>query len=95
MPREVTRFAGSSAELIRAATGRLSARYIPVNVCMPRSLAAWASTWRSSLARPTSRQPGVTAMATSAVPSCSALVAGDRDTALAGGFDGEEREPAG
>ena len=23
------------------------------------------------------------------------LVAGDRDTALAGGFDGEEREPAG
>jgi cellulase/cellobiase CelA1 len=34
MPREVTRFAGSSAALIRAATGLLSARYIPVNVCM-------------------------------------------------------------
>ena len=72
MPPEMTRFAASSASLIRAVTGRLSARYVPVNVCMPRSLAAWASMRSSSVARPTSRQPGVTAMATSAVPSCSA-----------------------
>ena len=94
MPPEVTWFAGSSASLIRAVTGRLSARNVPVNVWMPRSLAAWASMRRSSLASPASRQPGATAMATSAVPSCPALVAGDRDTALAGGFDGDEREPA-
>ena len=66
MPREVTRFAGSSASLIRAVTGRLSARGVPVNVWMPRSLASWASRRRSSLARPTSRQLGVTAMAASA-----------------------------
>ena len=32
MPREVTRFVGSSTSLIRAVTGRLSARYVPVNV---------------------------------------------------------------
>src|SRR5271169_5365588 len=72
MPPEETWSAGSSAALIRAVTGRLSARYVPVNVCMPRSLAAWASRRRSSVARPASRQPGVTAMATSAVPSWSA-----------------------
>ena len=72
MPCEVSRFACSSAALIRAATGLLSARYVPVNVCMPRSLAAWASRRSSSLARPASRQPEVTAMATSAVPSRSA-----------------------
>ena len=68
MPREVTRFAGSSAALIRDATGLLSSKYIPVNVCMPRSLAAWASRRRSSLARPSSRQSGVTAMAMRAWP---------------------------
>ena len=95
MPREVTRFAGSSASLIRAATGRLSARYVPVNVCMPRSLAAWASMRRSSAG-----QAGVAPArrdrdgdVRGAVLS-GWLVAGDRDTALAGGFDGDEREPA-
>ncbi len=94
MPPEVTRFAGLSAALIKAVTGLLSARYVPVNIWMPRSLAARASRRSSSPARPASRQPGGDrdGDVRGAVLS-GGLVAGDRDTALAGGFDGDEREP--
>ena len=94
MPPEVTRFAGSSAALIKAVTGRLSARYVPVNIWMPRSLAAWASRRSSSPARPASRQPGGDRDGdVRGAVLADGLVAGDRDTALAGGFDGDEREP--
>jgi hypothetical protein len=91
-PREVSRFAGSSAALVRAATGLLSAGYMPVNVWMPRSRAAWASTWSSSPAGPAPRQPGMTAMATSAAPSCPA---GSRAEDLRGPPDREHLGRAG
>ena len=95
MPREMTRFAGMSASLIRAATGLLSARYVPVNVWMPRSLAAWASMRSSSLARPgVAPGRGNRDGDVRGAVLFGWLVAGDRDTALAGGFDGDEREPA-
>src|ERR1039457_2109519 len=95
MPCEVTWFAGSSALLIRAVTGRLSARYVPVNVCMSRSLAAWASMRRSSVARPAvAPARGDRDGDVRGAVLFGRLVAGDRDAPLAGGFDGDEREPA-
>ena len=95
MPRKVTWFAGSSASLMRAVTGRLSARYVPgerMYATFAGGLGEHAEEFggQADIAPARGDRNGDVRGAV----LFGWLVAGDRDTALAGGFDGDEREPA-